>query len=121
MPLHTASAAEKRFGSPRLILSFNADTPVLAALAVRREGSARPRPVNDQMLPVPAGTEVLLPAMAVELQPGDQLGLMLFSRHPQFNTLTLDFADGVTFTGHLGLPVSHDPSVAHGAAVATER
>ncbi|MDF1628565.1 MAG: CocE/NonD family hydrolase [Alcanivoracaceae bacterium] len=126
VPLHTASAAEKRFGSPQLTLDFAAPTPVLAALAVRREGSARPRPVNDQMIPVRAGVEVVLPAMAVALQPGDQLGLMLFSRHPQFNTLTLDFSDGVAFTGRLGLPVDHaalvergDPSVAHSAAVAT--
>jgi ABC-2 type transport system ATP-binding protein len=125
VPLHTASNAEKRFGSPRLTLDFAGQTPVLAALAVRREGSARPRPVNDQMVPVRPGAEVIMPAVALALQPGDQLGLMLFSRHPQFNTLSLDFADGMTFTGAVSLPAAHaaliefaDPSVATDKAVA---
>ena len=44
--------------------------------------------------------------MAVAMEQGDQLGLMLFSRHDQFNTLEMDFADGVTFTGTLQLPES---------------
>jgi hypothetical protein len=107
-------------------LNFTVQTPVLVALAVRREGSARPRPVNDQMIPVRSGKEVALPPMTVALQPGDQLGLTLFSRHPQFNTLTLDFADGVTFTGVLMLPASHeqlidlaDPAVTDRTAVAS--
>lgn len=118
VPLHTASVAEKRFGTPSLTLNAAQTTPVLAALAVRREGSARPRPVNDQMVPVRPGEEAQLPPIAVELAPGDQLGLLLFSRHPQFNTLPLEFADGVTFTGVLRLPATlealaelGDPSV----------
>ena len=127
VPLHTASVAEKRFGTPSLTLNATQQTPVLAALAVRREGSARPRLVNDQMVPVRPGEEATLPPMAVELQPGDQLGLLLFSRHPQFNTLPLEFADGVTFSGELRLPASlealaeaGDPAVSKDQAVVSD-
>jgi ABC-2 type transport system ATP-binding protein len=127
VPLHTAVVAEKRFGTPSLTLNAAQQTPVLAALAVRREGSARPRLVNDQMVPVRPGQEAMLPPMAVELQPGDQLGLLLFSRHPQFNTLPLEFADGVTFSGVLHLPASlealaelGDPSVAKDKSVVSD-
>ena len=65
-----------------------------------------------------------LSAVALALKPGDQLGLILFSRHPQFNTLPLDFADGMTFTGAVSLPAAHaaliefaDPSVVPDQAV----
>lgn len=106
VPLHTAGEAEKRFGTPVLTLRADQEAPVLAALAVRREGSARPRPVNDQMTVVRPGQTLSLPPMAVELAPGDQLGLLLFSRHPQFNTLPLTFGDGVTFSGVVHLPAT---------------
>ncbi|MDX5327771.1 MAG: hypothetical protein LPK06_03145, partial [Marinobacter sp.] len=106
VPLHTAGEAEQRFGTPVLTLRADQEAPVLAALAVRREGSARPRPVNDQMTVVRPGQTLSLPPMAVELAPGDQLGLLLFSRHPQFNTLPLTFGDGVTFSGVVRLPAT---------------
>ena len=127
VPLHTASVDEKRFGTPSLTLNAVQQTPVLAALAIRREGSARPRLVNDQMMPVRPGQEVKMPPMAVELQAGDQLGLLLFSRHPQFNTLPLEFASGVTFSGVLHLPASlealaelGDPSVSERPTVVSD-
>jgi ABC-2 type transport system ATP-binding protein len=108
IPLHTAGEAERRFGtvSVRLTSADGDDIPVLAAVAVRRAGSARPRPVNDQMAPVRTGTTTSLPPMAATLKPGDQLGLILFSRHPQFNTLKMDFDKGVTFAGEVRLPAS---------------
>lgn len=108
-PLYTASGEEQRVGSVRLLLQADgaqAGTPVLAAIAVRRAGSARWKLVNDQMQPVRTGEQASLPAMAVGLAKGDQLGLVLFSRHDQFNTVEMDFADGVTFTGTLQLPES---------------
>lgn len=128
VPLYTAEGAEKRFGTP--VVQLNADVsepgPVLAALAVRRAGSARPRPVNNQMTPVRPGVEASLPPMAVDLRDGDQLGLMLFSRHPQFNTLLMDFGDGVDFSGKVQLPASlqelhslSDPSVVSAGKVVT--
>jgi hypothetical protein len=58
------------------------------------------------MQPVRTGEQASLSAMAVGLAKGDQLGLVLFSRHDQFNTVKMDFADGVTFTGTLQLPES---------------
>jgi ABC-2 type transport system ATP-binding protein len=108
VPLHTAVEAEQRFGSVsvRLTSADGDDIPVMAALAVRRAGSARPRPVNDQMAPARTGHDINLPPMAVTLKPGDQLGLILFSRHPQFNTLKMDFNKGVTFAGEVRLPAS---------------
>ncbi len=127
MPLHTANIAEKLVGTPSLTLNASQKTPVLAALAVRREGSARPRLINDQMMPVRPGQKVWMPPIAVQLEPGDQLGLLLFSRHPQFNTLPLEFADGVTFSGVLHLPATlqelaelGDPSVAKGKSVVSD-
>ena len=109
IPLYTATNKEQRVGSAQLLLQADnaaTGTPVLAAIAIRRAGSARWRLVNDQLQPVRTGEQVSLPPMAVAMEQGDQLGLMLFSRHDQFNTLEMDFADGVTFTGTLQLPES---------------
>jgi ABC-2 type transport system ATP-binding protein len=113
-PLHTASEAEQRFGTAtvRLEREEAGDAPVLAALAVRRAGSARLKLVNDQMTPVRAGVDTPLPPLALSLRPGDQLGLVLFSRHPQFNTLKMDFDRGVTFTGRIQLPVTLEELIA---------
>ena len=53
-----------------------------------------------------------MPPVALALEEGDQLGLMLLSRHGQFNTLEMDFGSGVTFAGQLWLPpaVEQDPA-----------
>jgi len=126
VPLHTADGAEKRFGTPvvQLVADTAESAPLLVALAVRRAGSSRPRPVNNQMAPVRPGIATALPPMAVSLRDGDQLGLMLFSWHPQFNTLPMDFGEGVNFAGRVQLPVSlktlhalSDPSVEDVSAV----
>lgn len=114
IPLHTASTREHRFGTAELLLKADQGpaTPVLAALVVRRAGKARLKPVNDQLVPVVIGKQRALPPLSVELKKGDQLGLALFSRHPQFNTLPLDFAAGLQLSGTLLLPASLDSLIA---------
>lgn len=106
IPLHTAESQEFRVGTPLLHLQSDSDGPVLAALVKRQAGKAHLALVNDQLAPVPLNTDGALPPIAVALEPGDQLGLVLFSRHPQFDTRELAFGDATQISGTLSLPVT---------------
>ena len=108
VPLYTAMQSEKRFGTPWVTLASASpvDVPVLAALVHRKAGKASLKLVNDQLAPVAVGATTAMTPMAVALEPGDQLGLVLFSRHDQFDTLPLDFGAGVNLTGSVALPLS---------------
>ena len=105
VPLHTATDAQHLVGTPHLVLTADQqDVPVLVALVRRQHGSADLDIVHQQVVPVRTGKPASMPPVAVSLEAGDQLGLMLFSRHGQFNTLDLDFGKGVTFAGQVWLP-----------------
>ncbi|KGD63279.1 peptidase S15 [Alcanivorax nanhaiticus] len=106
IPLHTASSEEYRVGTPLLHLTSEGDGPVLAALVKREAGKAHLSLVNDQLAPIPLNQDSALPPIAVALEPGDQLGLVLFSRHPQFNTRHIGFGDATLVSGSLSLPVT---------------
>lgn len=106
IPLHTATAPEFRVGTAEVHLTGEANGPVLAALVKREAGKAGLKLVNEQMAPVMLNQISHLPPMAVSLEAGDQLGLILFSRHPQFNTRDLDFGEGTQVSGTLSLPVT---------------
>ena len=106
IPLHTANSDEYRVGTPQLHLRSDASGPVLAALVKREAGKAHLSLVNDQLAPIPLNEDSTLPPIAVSLAQGDQLGLVLFSRHPQFNTRELDFGEATRVSGTLSLPVT---------------
>ena len=106
IPLHTASTDEYRVGTPQVHLTADDNGPVLAALVKREAGKARLSLVNDQLAPLPLNADSTLPPMAVSLSAGDQLGLVLFSRHPQFNTRELNFGEATQVSGTLSLPVT---------------
>lgn len=105
MPIMTAREDQHVVGTPKLALTAEQDgTPVLAALAVRRHGGARLEIAHQQVVPVRAGQPADMPPVALALEEGDQLGLVLLSRHGQFNTLDLEFGEGASFSGQLWLP-----------------
>lgn len=113
IPLHTAPKNETRFGTPKLHLKTDAkvDTPILAALVKRTAGKASLDLVNDQLAPVTLNQDATLPPIAVTLETGDQLGLILFSKHRQFNTLDLDLPDNTRISGTFLLPASREELV----------
>ena len=105
MPLITADVDQQRIGTPSITLNAEQEgLPVLAAIVVRKAGSATLKLAHQQVTPVRTGKTSSLPPVALSLETGDQVGLVLLSRHDQFNTLDLDFADGVTFSGEINLP-----------------
>ncbi len=106
IPLHTASITEHRVGTPHVHLTSEHSGLVMAALVKRQAGKASLALVNDQLAPVPLNQDSALPPITVALEPGDQLGLVLFSRHPQFNTLEMEFGDATLVSGFLSLPVT---------------
>ncbi len=114
VPLLTAETDEQRVGTPVISLEAEQlDVPVLAAVVVRRAGSASLSLAHQQVTPIRTGRPASLPPVALSLEAGDQVGLVLLSRHDQFNTLDLDFAGGVTFTGSIDFPLAlHGDSAA---------
>lgn len=127
IPLYLATTEEKRFGTPNIYLQKKSPalngapqnlsdekTPaqlddqarVLVGLVVRRAGKAKLQIIDDQITPVPFNQQIDLAPVAVSLAPGDQLGVVLFSRDRQFNTTDIDFADGIEVSGSIELPAT---------------
>jgi ABC-2 type transport system ATP-binding protein len=121
IPLHSATTDEKRFGTPSITLKkVHADaletvenTPandsqarVLVGLVVRRAGTSKLRIIDDQITPAPFNQTIDLAPVALSLEAGDQLGVVLFSRDRQFNTKDMDFSDGVEVSGSIRIPAT---------------
>lgn len=104
IPLHTAERTEVRIGTPRLRLQADSDQPVFVALVKRRPGRAGLVRIHEQEKPVRPGEEVTLPPVAIRLEPGEQLGLTLYSRSRQFSGSRPDLGRGVEYSGRLLLP-----------------
>jgi pimeloyl-ACP methyl ester carboxylesterase len=88
VPLRTPlPAGQVLLGAPRARLDIAGVQGSVALLGVglRRAGQA-PVLVSGQIAAVRPGTgrEVVLPVVAQALQPGDELGVMLWPTHPQF-------------------------------------
>jgi ABC-2 type transport system ATP-binding protein len=127
IPLYSASGQEKRFGTPSITLTraeagaseaaenvsvenqsaeFDHQARVLVGLVVRRAGKSSLQIVDDQITPAPFNQPVDLAPVALSLEAGDQLGVVLFSRDRQFNTTEIDFADGVEVSGSIKIPAT---------------
>ena len=89
VPLRSAlPAGQVLLGAPRAMLDVQGAAPrsvALVGVGLRRAGQA-PLLVSGQLTAVRAGPgrEVVLPAVAQALQPGDELGVLLWPAHPQF-------------------------------------
>lgn len=89
VPLRAAlPAGQVLLGAPRAVLDVQGAAPrsvALVGVGLRRAGQA-PLLVSGQLTAVRAGPgrEVALPAVAQALQPGDELGVLLWPAHPQF-------------------------------------
>lgn len=104
VPLHTADVAEVRVGTPRLRLQADSDEPVFVALVKRRAGQTGLTRIHEQEMPVRPGEEVTLPPVAMRLEPGEQLGLTLYSRSRQFSANRFDLGEGVEYSGRVFVP-----------------
>jgi pimeloyl-ACP methyl ester carboxylesterase len=88
----------------------------LVGLALRRKGG-EVTVLSDQVVPVPAGRHrVSLGGVAARLQPGDELGVALFSTHPQYvwapaagaPVAGITGSNAYAVSGRLWLPLSAD-------------
>lgn len=112
VPLQTIGAAQALAGIPQASLQFSGGAgqpPLFVGLGLRRGGSGDAVTINDQVTPVRAAGNVELDLVGVRevLQPGDEVGLLLFGFHPYFlNNALLSLAPvPVTVTGSVSLPL----------------
>ncbi|HEY1077884.1 MAG TPA: CocE/NonD family hydrolase [Fontimonas sp.] len=112
VPLHTATRAEALAGIPQATLRFAGGAgqpPLFAGLGLRKRGVSDPAAISDQVTPVRANGEVQLDLAGVRaaLNPGDEIGLLLYGFHPYFlNNSILSLAPvPVTVSGEIALPL----------------
>lgn len=96
-------------GIPTLELTVEGGGPspvVFVGVGLEREGELTTRLINDQLRPVrgSATHTIEMNGIAVRLQPGDRIGLLVYGYHPQFLASFSAIPGHVRVYGHLGLP-----------------
>lgn len=112
VPLHTVTQAQALAGIPQATLRFSGGSgqpPVFVGIGLRQRGVTDPVAVSDQVTPVRADGEVRLDLAGVRaaLNPGDEIGLLLYGFHPYFlNNSILSLAPvPVRVSGDVALPL----------------
>ncbi len=112
VPLHTVTETSALAGIPQATLHFSGGAgqpPLFVGIGLRKRGVTDPATVSDQVTPVRANGDIQLDLVGVRaaLNPGDEVGLLLYGFHPYFlNNSILSLAPvPVAVSGEVRLPL----------------